>query len=627
MKLWLLLFVSVNVAIAQVPQSNHVWVVTEENHTYESVIGNPSMPYYNALAQTYGLATQYYAPRHNSLAALMWLVAGQTVTTDNTTTSCFNVDNIVRQLLARGLTWKSYQRDLPYAGFQGLSSGAYVRRHNPLIDFSDACSPEQKLNSVPYTQLAEDIANHTTPNYAYITPNLDEDAHDGSLAEADQWLQQELAAILALPEFKPGGDGLLFIVWDEGDLGTDNRCSSRLSQNCGGRVATLVIGPQVKRHFQSAIRYTHSNLLRTVCDAMRLPSCPGEGSVAGPMDDFFNRVDINTPPNNAVVASPMRIRASSVNDNPVRAMQIYVDGVLKYLAQTSTLDIALPIATGAHNVVVQSWDTAGGIHKAAISVNVQAQAVVVSSPQPNAIVSSPVSVRADAASVTAMRDMKVYVDDSLQSQVSGNSMNSSLAISSGRHKLRFEATDNQGATVSKGLYVTVAKPSLTILSPAPNASLYSPIQFWAETQDSNRVYAVKVYVDNILVHEFSGTGAKTSLPSLSAGPHHLVFQAWDSAGGIYKKDINLNLLPVNVTISSPANGASLNSPVHVHASVPSIVPVYAMHIYVDGVLAMRADGKIIDAYLRMAAGRHYIVAQAWDQGGGTWTSGVNVTVK
>jgi len=35
---------------AEVAQSRHVWVVTEENHSYESVIGNSNMPYFNSLA-------------------------------------------------------------------------------------------------------------------------------------------------------------------------------------------------------------------------------------------------------------------------------------------------------------------------------------------------------------------------------------------------------------------------------------------------------------------------------------------------------------------------------------------------------------------------------------------------
>ena len=35
---------------AEAAQSRHVWVVTEENHSYESVVGNSNMPYFNSLA-------------------------------------------------------------------------------------------------------------------------------------------------------------------------------------------------------------------------------------------------------------------------------------------------------------------------------------------------------------------------------------------------------------------------------------------------------------------------------------------------------------------------------------------------------------------------------------------------
>jgi phosphatidylinositol-3-phosphatase len=270
-----------------IPQSKHIWIITEENRSYESVIGNATMPYFNSLANKFGLATQYYSNQHSSLPALMWLVAGQSVTTDNKTTSCFNVDNVIRHLLLKGFTWKAYQEDLPYSGFTGLSWLNYVRRHNPLIDFTDVCSPSQQLNSVPFSQLAHDISNQATPNYAYITPNLQHDAAIGSLGQADTWLSQQVPKILALPEFQSTGDGILFLVWDEGNVTGDSRCSATVNTGCGGRVATLVIGPKVRRGFKSSMLYHHQNLLRTVCDALRFATCPGAGATAKPMADFF----------------------------------------------------------------------------------------------------------------------------------------------------------------------------------------------------------------------------------------------------------------------------------------------------------------------------------------------------
>src|ERR1700679_191687 len=173
-----------------VPHSSHVWVLNEENNSFEDIVGNPQMPYYNSLIQQYGLATQFYADQHSSLPALMWYVAGAAVEPNNDTVSCEHTeDNIVRALLEKDYTWKSYQENLPYAGFQGLYSPdtLYYRRHNPLIDFSDVCpGTSQDTNSVPLTQLATDLADGTMVNYAWITPNVNDDAHNGTLQQADQ---------------------------------------------------------------------------------------------------------------------------------------------------------------------------------------------------------------------------------------------------------------------------------------------------------------------------------------------------------------------------------------------------------------------------------------------------------
>src|SRR5213078_4033993 len=68
-----------------VPRSKHVWIITEENRSYESVIGSSYMPYYNSLAKKYALAANYYSNLHGSLSALMRLVAGQNVTTNSNT--------------------------------------------------------------------------------------------------------------------------------------------------------------------------------------------------------------------------------------------------------------------------------------------------------------------------------------------------------------------------------------------------------------------------------------------------------------------------------------------------------------------------------------------------------------
>ena len=610
------------IAWAQVPQSKHIWVLTEENHSYEAVIGNSSMPYFNSLASRYGLATQYYSQQHNSISALMWLVAGQPITGNNNTTTCYSVNNLGRQLIAQGYKWRSYQEDLPYAGFTGISNLNYVRRHNPIIDFSDTCASGQKLNSVPYAQLANDIANHATPNYAYITPSLADDAHNGTLAAADSWLSQHVPAILALPEFKAGGDGILFIVWDEADLSSDghtedNRCSSRISSGCGGRVATLVIGPQVKPHYRSSVRYDHANLLSTVCASMALTSCPGAGAVALPMSDFFNGLNIATPFPNAVVASPVHIRASASNDSPVIAMQVYVDNRLKYQVAGGTINASLPMSAGDHFVVVQSWDSAGGIHKRSINVNVQSQAVVVTNPAPNSIVGSSVQVGAVAGGQNTVSKMQLYVDGAAQYQASGNTLTKSVSLSSGKHAISVEAADNSGNLARNNFSVTSTGPKITIISPAPNASSYSPMFVSALAVDPTPVIATQVYVDSKLVYEVSGTGIQDSI-FLPLGKHSVTVQEWNKAGATYKRTFDVNIVGVPITISSPKANATVTSPVTVTASAPTGSAVQTMQIYIDNVMSYQASGKSVSHSFKLSAGQHKLVAKGWDGSGGQW---------
>src|SRR5207244_6512730 len=168
-------------------QFGHVFIVTEENTNYASVIGSSLMPYLNSLALQYGLATQYYANTHPSIGNYFMLATGQIITNNDSYSTVVTVDNIVRELRAAGKTWKSYAEDLPSVGYTGGDVGNYARKHNVFALLSDVVNDSaQRNNLVPFTQFATDLAGGHLPAYSFVAPNLCNDAHDCSLATADQ---------------------------------------------------------------------------------------------------------------------------------------------------------------------------------------------------------------------------------------------------------------------------------------------------------------------------------------------------------------------------------------------------------------------------------------------------------
>ncbi|HZQ17548.1 MAG TPA: alkaline phosphatase family protein [Terriglobales bacterium] len=263
-------------AASPVSESNHVFLLVEENHGYSSVIGNSAMPYLNSLASKYALATQYYANTHPSIGNYFMLTTGAVVTNNDSACSTIANDNIVRHLLTAGKTWKSYADSLPSVGYTGCGSGEYAKKHNPLAFFSDVANSSEKYNLVPFTQLAKDIANDSLPNFGFIVPNLLHDAHDGTLQQADGWLKANIAPLIASPTFQK--DGLLIIVFDE--------AADSDTAHGGGHIAAIAIGPKVKHAYKTGTLYQHQNALKTVLQALGVQSAPGAASGASSMNVF-----------------------------------------------------------------------------------------------------------------------------------------------------------------------------------------------------------------------------------------------------------------------------------------------------------------------------------------------------
>ena len=267
---------------AQTPRFGHIVVVIEENHNYGDVIANPSVPYLNSLANQYGLATNYFANAHPSIPNYFMLTTGQTLTLiDAVTPDVFPVseDNVVRELIAAGKTWRSYAEDLPSIGYTGGDSGKYAVRHNPLAYMTDVQNNSaQKQNLVPFTHFAGDLSTSNLPEYSFIVPNLCNDGHDCSFSVADEWLRTNLDPLIQNPLFQK--DGLLVIVFDEADL-TD-------LTGGGGHVVAIIVSPLAKHGYKSIAFYQHQSVLRLTLEGLGVTKLPGDAATAPVMWEFFN---------------------------------------------------------------------------------------------------------------------------------------------------------------------------------------------------------------------------------------------------------------------------------------------------------------------------------------------------
>jgi len=272
----------------KIPVVAHVFVLVEENHSYNSVIGNSAMPYTNSLAQKYALATQYYANRHNSLPNYFMLTVGDLVTTNDLFTGTVSQNNVVRALTSAGKSWKVYAESLPQPGFTAASNAPYARDHNPFTYFSDVVNTSsQTANIVPFTQLATDLQNGTVPDYAMIVPDLSNDGHDcpgeagnctdtQKLSNIDDWVNNNIGPLINGSALQ---NSVLIYTWDEGDVND--------MANQGGHVATILVSPKVRAGFQSKTMYQHQSALKLSMQLLGVTDFPGAAASATDMTEFF----------------------------------------------------------------------------------------------------------------------------------------------------------------------------------------------------------------------------------------------------------------------------------------------------------------------------------------------------
>lgn len=288
-------------AHAQMSKVKTVWVILMENHNWTGnnagakygdpdIKGNPLAPYINGtLLNTAAHAEQYYNPpnNHPSQPNYLWLEAGTNygifADTQPGQPQLTTHQHLVHLLEHANISWRAYAEpdfgspvfdncplDFTYFDVEHLSFVYYNDVNHNLNPKSKECIEHVR----PYYQLATDLANHTSAQYNFITPNLCHDGHEGispcskqepadNTLRSDQWLAENVPLITQSQEYQQGG--ALFIIWDEGE---DNGAYS------DGPVGMFLLSPFAKgggtAAYSNSIHYDHSSTLKTMQEIFRV---------------------------------------------------------------------------------------------------------------------------------------------------------------------------------------------------------------------------------------------------------------------------------------------------------------------------------------------------------------------
>src|SRR5580704_9366006 len=257
---------------AQQPAFDHIVVVIEENHSFGDIIGNSAAPNLNALANSganivnaatdpQGNTTGSHAVRHPSQPNYLELYSGSNQGTIQdghpgstsepfSSPPPFTTPNLGAALRKAGFRFATYSQTLPSVGFDGDSSGEYMRKHNPVTNWMNDTNPTENqypstLNQ-PFTTVQQ-IANSpggfaNLPTVSFVVPDQTYDMHDGTIQQADDWLRQNI--IDTYLHWAMTHNSLLIVTWDEDG---DNTATNQ--------IPTIFAGAKVKPG-----NYTETNL-------------------------------------------------------------------------------------------------------------------------------------------------------------------------------------------------------------------------------------------------------------------------------------------------------------------------------------------------------------------------------
>jgi hypothetical protein len=365
-------------------------------------------------------------------------------------------------------------------------------------------------------------------------------------------------------------------------------------------------------------------------------------------------VSLTAPANGATVTGTVTVSANASDNVGVAGVQFLLDGVNLGAEDTSSpYAISWNTATagaGAHTLTARARDAAGNTTTSvAVAVTVPdtaAPTVAITAPAQGATVSGLVTVSANASDNVGVFGVQFRLDGvnlgaedtSAPYSISWNSATAAL----GPHTLTAIARDAAGNTTTSAT-VTVAvpdtsAPAVSVTSPANGASVTGTVTVSANASDNVGVVGVQFVLDGVnLGAEDTSSPYAISWNTATAAPgaHTLTARARDAAGNTTTSAVILVTVPdgsaPTVSVTAPANGATVTGTVTVSANASDNVAVAGVQFLLDGVNLGAEDTSSPYSVAwntgTAAPGAHTLTARARDAAGNTTTSAtIAVTV-
>ena len=287
------------------PQYDHVFLIIMENEGFNQVFGNQFAPILNALANDYGLATNYTGVADPSEPNYVAMLGGDFFGINNDDPYWFpgqtvSAPNLMSQLEAAGKTWRGYFQNMPYPGYRGYcypdkcngipdADTLYVAKHNGMVNFANMQTPTEFGKMFPLPQLSADLAAGTVPNFSYIIPNECNDMHGAPpwcvdsdntgtvqqsflIAQGDKFVGNVVNEITSSSMWQTGNNAIV-VTFDEG-----NRATSQ--------ILTIVITSHGPRGVTDKTSFNHFSLLASIQQTFGL-GCLLNSCTANPMTSLF----------------------------------------------------------------------------------------------------------------------------------------------------------------------------------------------------------------------------------------------------------------------------------------------------------------------------------------------------